>query len=182
MSHSLSRLTHSALLAAATAVCAQIAVPLPGGVPLTLSLVAVYLAGALLEPLPAFLSQLCYLLMGFCGIPVFAGFAAGPKVLFGVTGGFLLAYPIMALLVSLAVHRFGGKRFPLLLSMTVALLLCYLLGCLWFMAQLHRGWEAALTACVLPFVPVDLLKIVLSALVAHRLIPLLRPGVPALAQ
>ena len=60
-------LAFCALMAAVTAVCAQISIPLPGGVPLTLSVAAVYLSGAFLGPGLAFASQLIYLLLGAFG-------------------------------------------------------------------------------------------------------------------
>ena len=57
MSEKTKKLTTCALMAALMAVCSQIAIPLPGGVPLTLSLVGVYLTGIFLEPGWALASQ-----------------------------------------------------------------------------------------------------------------------------
>lgn len=170
-------MTACALLAALTAVCSQITVPLPGGVPLTLSLVAVYLSGALLAPAWAAASQLVYLLLGAFGLPVYAGFSSGLGVLFGPTGGYLFVYPLMALCVSLGVARWGHRGLPTAGAMGAALLLCYGAGTAWFMAAAHTGLGAALAACVLPFVPADLLKIALAALVGCRVGPRLRQPV-----
>ena len=82
------RLTASALLCALCAVLSQIQIPLPP-VPLSLSLLAVYLSGALLGPRWGSAAVGCYVALGAVGVPVYAGFASGAGVLFGPTGGFL---------------------------------------------------------------------------------------------
>ena len=162
-------LAFCALMAAVTAVCAQISIPLPGGVPLTLSVAAVYLSGAFLGPGLAFASQLVYLLLGAFGLPVFAGFSGSLGVLLGSTGGYLLAYPLMAAAVALGRRLWGGKLPSLAASMLIALLLCYAGGTAWFMAVTQKSLAVSLAACVFPFVPVDLCKIALASAVGSRL-------------
>ena len=132
-------LAFCALMAAVTAVCAQISIPLPGGVPLTLSVAAVYLSGAFLGPGLAFASQLIYLLLGAFGLPVFAGFSGSLGVLLGSTGGYLLVYPLMAAAVALGRRLWGGKLPSLAASMLIALLLCYAGGTAWFMAVTQKS-------------------------------------------
>ena len=113
MSEKTKKLTTCALMAALMAVCSQIAIPLPGRVPLTLSLVGVYLPGIFLEPGWALASQCVYLALGLCGLPVYAGFSSGAGVLFGLTGGYLFIFPVMAWVTSVSCRRFhrsGGAR------------------------------------------------------------------------
>ena len=162
-------LAFCALMAAVTAVCAQISIPLPGGVPLTLSVAAVYLSGAFLGPGLAFASQLIYLLLGAFGLPVFAGFSGSLGVLLGSTGGYLLVYPLMAAAVALGRRLWGGKLPSLAASMLIALLLCYAGGTAWFMAVTQKSLAVSLAACVFPFVPVDLCKIALASAVGSWL-------------
>ena len=162
-------LAFCALMAAVTAVCAQISIPLPGGVPLTLSVAAVYLSGAFLGPGLAFASQLIYLLLGAFGLPVFAGFSGSLGILLGSTGGYLLVYPLMAAAVALGRRLWGGKLPSLAASMLIALLLCYAGGTAWFMAVTQKSLAVSLAACVFPFVPVDLCKIALASAVGSRL-------------
>ena len=162
-------LAFCALMAAVTAVCAQISIPLPGGVPLTLSVAAVYLSGAFLGPGLAFASQLIYLLLGAFGLPVFAGFSGSLGVLLGSTGGYLLVYPLMAAAVALGRRLWGGKLLSLAASMLIALLLCYAGGTAWFMAVTQKSLAVSLAACVFTFVPVDLCKIALASAVGSRL-------------
>lgn len=163
-----------ALMAAATAVCAQISVPLPSGVPLTLSVAAVFLTGAVLGPGLAFASQLVYLLLGAFGLPVFAGFSSGLGTLLGPTGGYLLVYPLMAAAVALGRRLWGGRLPSLAASMLIALLLCYAGGTAWFMAATEKSLAVSLSACVFPFVPVDLCKIALASVVGSRLESLIK--------
>ena len=167
-------LAFCALMAAVTAVCAQISIPLPGGVPLTLSVAAVYLSGAFLGPGLAFASQLVYLLLGAFGLPVFAGFSGSLGVLLGSTGGYLLVYPLMAAAVALGRRLWGGRLPSLAASMLIALLLCYAGGTAWFMAATEKSLAVSLSACVFPFVPVDLCKIALASVVGSRLESLIK--------
>ena len=118
MKHQTKAMTLCALFAALTAVCAQISIPLPGGVPLSLSVAAVYSTGLLLAPGWAAASQVVYLLLGAFGMPVYAGFSSGMGVLFGPTGGYLFVYPLMALAVSLGVRRWGKGWAPAAGSMS----------------------------------------------------------------
>jgi hypothetical protein len=86
------------------ALCANRALPLYfTPVPLTLQPFAVLLLGLLLTPRLAAATLLTYLAEGALGLPVFAPtqqLTFGLAHLFGPTGGYLLAYPIAAPLIS----------------------------------------------------------------------------------
>ena len=70
-------IVYCGIFATITAILAQISIPLPGGVPLTLQTFAVSLAGILLGSKKGFISILVYVLMGAIGLPVFSGFSGG---------------------------------------------------------------------------------------------------------
>ena len=99
-------LTLSAVLAALTAVCAQLSFTLPGisSVPFTLQVFAVVLAGLCLGARRGFVSQLVYPLPGVAGLPVFAQLRGGLSVLVGPTAGYLWAFPLAAAVAG------GGAR------------------------------------------------------------------------
>ena len=158
----------AALFAALTAVCSQIQIPLPM-VPINLALFAVHLCGALLGAKWGALSMCAYALLGAVGVPVFSGFASGPAVLFGKTGGYILGYILCALLVGLLSRRLGFTFPKLCLSMVVGVAVCYLFGTIWFMAITGMNLVTSLTYCVIPFLPGDAVKILLAALLALRL-------------
>lgn len=132
-------------------------------IPFTLSLFAIFLTGALLPPRFAFLSALTYLLIGAFGVPVYANFTSGFQVLFGMTGGYLMAYPIMAFVTALFYKYTKKFKYPALLAgMLISLLLCYILGTIWFSLYTKNSFIISLTICVFPFVLFDLLKIALA--------------------
>lgn len=169
-------LSACALMAALTAVCSQIQIPLPM-VPVNLALFAVHLSGALLGAKRGTLSMAVYALLGLIGIPVFAGFKAGPAALFGRTGGYIIGYLFCAAAVGLLMKRGPFTFRRLCLSMAAGVAVCYLFGTLWFMALTKMGLMTSLTYCVFPFLPGDAVKIVLAAVLSLRLKqPLARLG------
>ena len=82
------RMVLCALFAALTAVCSQIAIPMPWGVPINLALFAVYMAGTMLGAFWGTVSQLVFVALAAIGVPVLAGFQGGPSAIFGKTGGY----------------------------------------------------------------------------------------------
>jgi biotin transport system substrate-specific component len=150
------------MFTAVICVLSQISIPTQP-IPFTLALFAIFLTGALLPPRAAFLSVFVYLLLGAFGIPIFAGFKGGIHVLTGMTGGYLMAYPLMSFLTSfLANHFKKWKLLPLALGMVLSLILCYFIGTLWFAFISDTSFYYALTLCVFPFILFDLLKIILA--------------------
>ena len=71
-----------AIFTAIIAIMAQISIPLPGGVPLTLQTLAVPLAGIILGAKRGTLSTLVYILLAMVGVPVLAGLSGGIGVVF----------------------------------------------------------------------------------------------------
>ena len=110
--------------------------------------------------------------MGAFGVPVFSSMRGGISILAGVTGGFLWGYFIGALagLALLAAFKKMGKdrTFVACLCACVAYLLCtYFCGTVQFMGVAGASVQAALAACVIPFVAVDIAKLVAASLVAR---------------
>ena len=159
------------IFAALTAVLAQIAIPLPfSPVPISFGLVAVYITGILLKPSNALWAQICYLALGAIGIPVFHNFLGGVGVLFGPTGGYLMVYPIIAWIVSMALNskkavsyeNTENKKMVFLragVSICVAHLLLYLAGTIWLSIYTGTSFTASLALAVIPFIPLDIVKI-----------------------
>ena len=169
MRSSLRSLLLCALFAALMVICSQLVIPLPM-VPLSLSLLAVNLAGALLGPRLGAASMAVYVLLGLVGVPVYASFGAGPAILFGQRGGFIFGYILASFLTGLLVRR-GNGYWSTCLAMAVGTLSCYILGTAWFMAITGLGLWASLGYCVLPFLPGDAAKILTAAWLTLRLRP-----------
>lgn len=128
-----------------------------GPVSLTLGVFGVFYAGAMLSPGYAAAAVAVYLALGAMGLPVISNFRSGPAAVFGPTGGYLLAYPVMALLVALA-KKHSGRRWALAASITASLTVLYGFGTAWFMAVTGTPLLQSLTACVFPFVIPDACK------------------------
>lgn len=159
------------LLVALLCIISPFTIPV-GPVPISLGIFGVALMGAMLKPLWSLAGIAAYLLLGMAGLPVFTGFRAGPGVLFGVTGGYLIGYFLLALAISLAVSK--GLRLPLAaLCVAAGMGSCYLLGTLWYMLVSGSSFASGLLLCVVPFILPDLVKIgcavALAAALRHRM-------------
>lgn len=174
-----------AALAALVAVCALLpAIPVGvNGVPLTLQVFGVFLAGAVLGARRGFIAVLLYLVVGVAGLPVFAQGQAGTAPFTGTTGGYLVGFAVAAPVIGLAVERLRGRGVAVTAVTVFAACLAgevvlFLLGGLGIARAAHLPIGQGLTAAA-PFVPADLVKSVLVAIVAaatHRAFPqLLRP-------
>ena len=160
-----------ALTIAIMAVSAWISIPI-GPVPFTLQCFAMAFAICVLPAKECLASVGGYLVLGAFGVPVFSSMRGGISILAGVTGGFLWGYFIGALagLAILAAFKKMGKdrTFVACLCACVAYLLCtYFCGTVQFMGVAGASVQAALAACVIPFVPVDIAKLVAASLVAR---------------
>jgi len=95
------------------ALCARITIPIPGTpVPLTVQNFGVLLVGLLLGSRRGLAALALYLAEGALGMPVFSpgGLGGVAQLLHGATGGFLLAYPLVAWVAGYVMER-GRKSF-----------------------------------------------------------------------
>lgn len=148
-----------AIMTAVLCVLCPLAVPI-GPVPISLGTLAVFLCAYLLGPAKGLVAVLLYLLLGAAGLPVFSGFAGGIGKLLGPTGGYLIGYLPMVLIAGLFIARYYKKIPMQVLGMLLGLAVLYALGTLWLAYQAGMPFGAALSAGVLPFIPVDLAKLV----------------------
>lgn len=158
------------IFAALTSVCAQISIPIPfSPVPITLSLFAVFMSAVLLGPKCGAFSQLIYVLVGLCGAPVFAGFLGGIGTLAGYKGGYILSYPIIALVIGLLLKtRKTISYIDMIGAMVIGLIICYTMGASWLGFTLKKSVSEAITLGVAPFLPLDLIKIVFVAVIGYH--------------
>lgn len=160
----------SSLFAALMAVGAFIAIPLPiSPIPIVLQTMFMLLAALVLGPWWAGLSTLLYLLLGLIGLPVFSGGTGGPATFLGPTGGYLLGYIPCSILVGLIGGKARDRKLLLFFACLVGMLPVYALGVLRLRAVLDSSWERAFAAGFFPFIPGDLAKSLLAAILAPKL-------------
>lgn len=139
------------------AACAHVALPLYfTPVPLTLQPFAVLLLGLLLSPRLAAATLLAYLGEGAIGLPVFSpGPASMPGLahLFGPTGGYLLAYPVAAMIISFLFRLRSRNLTWALAGAAVGNLIILSCGALWLAILTHASLPQVLSQAILPFLP-----------------------------
>jgi biotin transport system substrate-specific component len=165
------------LIAAMTAAAAQISIPLPfTPVPFTLQPMVVLLGGAALGSRLGMAAQALYLLAGIAGLPVFAASAVLPQGvlrLLGPTGGYLMSYPFAAFLTGLLAERGLDRRYVTsVLAMGTGLAVVFTFGVVWlaWWARPAAGsLDVALRTGLYPFIPADVVKILVAAAVMPAL-------------
>jgi len=183
------QLALAGLMAAVLAVASWVSIPFVP-VPLTLQTLAVLVAGGLLGRYWGPVSVGVYILVGLAGVPVFAGGHAGPAVIAGPLGGFLLGFVLAAFVMGVAGDATRRRKVTdrrglavLVLGAAAAGLAVYVVGVPWFMVVTGASLRGALTVAFLPFIFGDVLKAVVAvvviravdrALVAQGLRPALR--------
>lgn len=160
-----------AVSTALIAVCSWISIPLT--VPITLQTFAVFAVAGLFGMKRGTLAVLVYLLLGGIGVPVLAGMTGGLDKIIGLTGGYLLGFVFIALIVGFVSDKFERKALPMLLAMLLGLAVCYAFGTAWFMFVYARtsgavGLGTVLGWCVIPFIIPDCAKIACALVVSNR--------------
>ena len=170
------QLTLCAVMAAVMCVIAPISVPI-GPISVTGGTLTIYLTACLLGPWRGLAATAVYLLAGFAGLPVFSNYMGGAGRLLGPTGGYLVGYLPMMLLAGFASEyafqhfRGQGKKEQALapglqlLGLMLATAVLYAFGTAWYCVQAGVDLQTALDFCVFPFIPFDLMKMVLALLI-----------------
>ncbi|MEW6055771.1 MAG: biotin transporter BioY [Bdellovibrionota bacterium] len=162
----LSRSAWIVFYALATALAAQVKIPLPGTlVPMTLQTAIVLLAGLHLGAGGGAISQLLYISGGVLGLPFFAG---GTAALLGPTGGYLIGFVLAAWTLGFF-KRWSGKIFihgesfiALWLMTFAASIVLFVPGVIQLKYVTVSTWETAFAMGVVPFIIGDLLKVSLT--------------------
>lgn len=152
-----------ALMAAVTCILGPLSLAIPiSPVPISLTNLAVYFTVYVLDRERGTISYLLYLLIGLVGVPVFSAFTGGPGKLFGPTGGYLIGFIFMAYICGFFIDKWPSKLYMHFIGMVLGTAVCYLFGTVWLAYQAGMGFYAALGAGVIPFIPGDLVKIVIA--------------------
>lgn len=159
------RMALIALMAAVICVLSPFSINIPiSPVPLSLATMAVCFASCILGWKAGCCSVGIYLLIGLAGLPVFSNFSGGIAKLAGPTGGYLIGYLFLALISGIFFEKFSHPVFHAM-GMILGTAVCYAFGTLWLCYQAHLTLAEGLAMGVIPYIPGDLVKIILVLLV-----------------
>ncbi len=174
MKLSIRQLTMIALMAALICVLGPFSIPLPfSPVPISFCNLAVYIAVFLLGMKEGTVSVIIYVLLGLAGLPVFSGFSGGIGKVLGPTGGYIIGYIFLAIIGGFFVDRFYSKKKLGLVLIFVGFVLgticLYAFGTAWLAKGASLSFSAALMAGVIPYIPGDIIKILIAIFLGKTL-------------
>ena len=140
---------YAGLFAAVIAVMAQISIPMPLGVPMTMQTFAITLAAVVLGSKLSAIASLVYLALGAVGVPVLANFSGGFDKFVGPTGGFLISFPLMAYIIGLGVEHRDAFKGAFVTAVIVGTVVNYVVGVAMFVVVAHST-IAVVTSPMMP--------------------------------
>ena len=162
-------LTTTALLAAVLCILGPLSIPI-GPVPISLTSLALYFMVFLVGPKMSAAACAIYILIGFAGLPVFSGFTGGPQKLAGPTGGYIIGFLPMIMIIGLIAEKAPKNLIIRILAGVIGTVVLYAMGTAWLAQGTGMTFGAALGVGVIPFAGLDFLKICAAAMIA----PLIR--------
>jgi len=116
-----------------------------------------------------------YALVGLAGLPVFSRGDAGPAVLVGQTGGYILGFIACQPVVHAIVRRRDGTVRgwgALILAMTAAHAVVFAIGVPWLAVVRQISLWDAIEGGFVPYIPGTIAKTVLAVLIGRYVAPL----------
>lgn len=158
------------LMAAITCIMGPFSIPLPFNlVPISLTNLVIYFTMYILGMKKGTISYCIYLLIGLVGLPVFSAFTGGAGKLLGPTGGYLIGFIFLALISGFFIDKWGNNMWLCMTGMVLGTIVCYIFGTIWLTYQAHMNFEAALWAGVIPFIPGDVIKMIMAMLLGPQI-------------
>lgn len=162
------QLTLVGVMAAVTCILGPLSLPI-GVIPISLTNLVIYFAVYVLGRKRATLSYIVYLFIGLIGLPVFSGFSGGFTKLFGPTGGYLIGFIFMAFISGIFIDKFSSKIYMCFLGMILGTIVTYVFGTAWLAYQANLTFNAALAVGVIPFIPGDIVKMIIASLIGPQI-------------
>ena len=158
------------LCIACLCIASYLSIPLPfTTIVLSLHTVAVNLTGLILKPKQAACAIMVYLLMGLIGLPVFSSGTSGPGKLFGPTGGFYFGFLFAVIVISLLRGNKNSLTRYILVTIGLGIPIMHIFGVLFMCFYNGFDVKSAFMTVSLPFIPGDILKCVVSSVIAVAL-------------
>lgn len=160
------QMTLTAIMAAILCILGPLSIPIPiSPVPITLTNLAIFFVVCILGWKLGTISYLIYLIIGLAGLPVFSSFGSGFGKLLGPTGGYLISFAFLAVIAGLFFEKTSNKAL-LFLGLALGTVVNYLFGTAWLAVQAQLTFSQALWAGVIPYIPGDVIKILLAIILA----------------
>lgn len=150
--------------------------PFGNAVPITAQTLGVMLAGALLGAWRGAAACVVFLILVAAGLPLLAGGRGGLGVFTGPSAGYLIGWPIGAFVIGLLTARMLPNYrlwLGIVINIVGGILVIYAIGVPVQAARVGSGLLAVVQSSV-QFLPGDLVKVVVAAIVArqvHRAYP-----------
>lgn len=161
-------LAMTAVMAAVISAVSPFAIPI-GPISLSLCTLVLYITPYILGWRGSAAATLVFIMLGMVGVPVFTGFAGGLGKVLGPTGGYIAGYIPLVIITGLTIKLFPANRVLQFLGMIAATAVLYTLGTAWYCVQSGSDLPTAMKWCVIPFIPGDLVKMILAAIAGPML-------------
>ena len=158
-------------------------ISIPSIVPFTLQTFMIFIIAYTLKLKSALCVVVIYLVLGIIGVPVFSSFNSGLSYFLGSTGGFLLGFiPMVVIINVLSIKNNNETKvknyiYQVLISL-LGLIICYIMGLVWFMFIYKAPYtlSKALFAVIIPFIVPDIIKMVIAMIVSKRIKTIFYPN------
>lgn len=166
-----------ALMAAVISVLSPISMSIPiSPVPISLSTFVIYLTANILGGINAAFSTIIYVLLGIVGVPVFTGFTGGVAKVLGPTGGYIISYVFLAIISGCIIEKNQNNIIMCFVGMILGTIVLYIVGTLWLAHVAGMTFDKALLAGVIPFIPGDIIKMILAYILGRNIKRILSRG------
>lgn len=168
------------MFAAVLTIISQISIPLPTGVPITIQVFGIALVGTVLGWKLGCLATIVYILLGCVGLPVFSNFQGGVQRLVGMTGGYILAWPIMAVLSGIRIkheNQLVCQAVSIVLAIVGLMVVEFVGGFQWSILTTEMSFGAIMAYSFAAFIPKDMVLTVLAVILGRQIRkPLVKAG------
>jgi biotin transport system substrate-specific component len=160
------RITKNAIYLAVLCIVGMFSIPLGDNIKVSLQLLVVFIIGLTATSfVDSLIITSLYLLLGLF-MPIYAGFNAGISPTFG----FVISFVVISLpLYFLNKLKINNQFIRMGIACFVSLIICYAIGAAFLALYLKLSIEKALLIAVVPYLPFDIVKIIIAVLVVSIL-------------
>ncbi|MDO5564062.1 MAG: biotin transporter BioY [Eubacteriales bacterium] len=151
------------LLCGILCIISPFSIPIPFSVvPISFSNLIIYLISIIFDINISTYAILIYIILGVCGLPVFSNFGSGLSKIVGPTGGYIIAYIFIPIIIYKISKIFSYKKVFVFLSLLLATCFMYLVGTLHLCIILKIRYIEAFYIGVVPYIIIDIIKMIIA--------------------